>query len=211
MKAKISTAALALAALLGVAAGRAAAQSCTLPPPPGAGATDANFDNLMMQNGPGWTGADSSYTLGLPSGDTLFLWSDSYIGTVDPATRLRSSDLFQAHNSLTVWNPATGSYTTVGYPKTTSYFVPTNKTHWFWVGAPLLVQPSPGVYQIKVMLTEWTPSLTFVGNSLATLAYPSLSILSIQPVKLANTIIVWGSWLLAGGAQRPRRHARRRD
>lgn len=176
------------------------AQSCTLPPPPGQAVTDSTFDSLMMQNGPGWTGADGSYSLALPGGDSLFLWSDSYIGTVNPETRLRSSDVFQAHNSLTVWNSVTDSYTTIGYPpKTSSYFVPPNKKNWFWEGGSLLVQPSPGDYQVKVMLSEWTPQIKFAGNSLATLSYPSMAIVSIQPVKSESTAIIWGNWLLQGG------------
>jgi Domain of unknown function (DUF5005) len=191
---------LSLLALLGVAASRLPAQTCTLPPIPSQATEDSTFDNLMIQNGPGWTGADGSYSLALPDGNSLFLWSDSYIGTVNPQTRLRSSDLFQAHNSLTVWDSTTGSYTTVGYPpKTSSYFVPTDKSNWYWAGAPLLVQPSPGVYQIKVMLLEWTPSIQYVGTSVATLAYPSLSIISIAPVQMSNTTIEWGNWLLQAG------------
>ena len=176
------------------------AQSCTLPPVPSQGTIDSTLDGLMIQNGPGWTGADGSYSLALPNADSLFLWSDSYIGTVNAQTRLRSSDLFQAHNSLTIWNQATGSYRTLGYPpKTSSYFVPPNKQNWFWVGGSLLVQPSPGVYQIEVMLAEWTPQIKFVGNSVATLSYPSLSIISIVPVQSTSTSIVWGSWLLQNG------------
>lgn len=177
------------------------AQSCTLPPVPSQGTIDSTFDTLMMQNGPGWTGADGSYSLALPDGDSLFLWSDSYIGTVNPTTRLRSSDLFQAHNSLTIWNPVTNAYSTVGYPpKTSSYFVPPNKSNWFWVGGSLLVEPSPSVYQIQVMLSEWTPQIKFVGNSVATLSYPSMSIVSIQPVKSESTSIIWGSSLLQNGS-----------
>jgi hypothetical protein len=177
------------------------AQSCTLPPVPSQGTIDSAFDNLMIQNGPGWTGADGSYSLALPDGDSLFLWSDSYIGTVNAQTRLRSSSLFQAHNSLTIWDPTTGSYTTVGYPpKTSSYFVPQNKNDWFWVGGSLLVQPSPGVYQVKVMLMEFTPQIKFAGNSVATLSYPSMSIISIVPVQSESTSIIWGNWLLQNGS-----------
>ena len=176
------------------------AQSCTLPPAPSPASIDSSFDDLMIQNGPGWTGADASYSLALPDGDSLFLWSDSYIGTVNAQTRLRSSDLFQAHNSLTVWNAVTGSYTTVGYPpKASSYFVPSNKKNWYWVGGSLLTQPSPGVYQIEVMLSQWTPQIKFVGNSVATLSYPSFSIVSVVPVQSTSTSIIWGSWLLQSG------------
>ena len=193
----------ALFVILGLACApdsRSQAQSCTLPPAPGQGSIDSTFDSLVMQNGPGWTGADGSYSLALPDGDSLFMWSDSYIGTVNAQTRLRSSDLFQAHNSLTVWGPTTGSYATVGYPpKTSSYFVPSNKQDWFWVGGSLLTQPSPGVYQIKIMLMEFTPQIKFVGNSVATLSYPNFSIISIKPVQSTSTAIIWGNWLLQDG------------
>lgn len=191
---------LSLVALAAGSARRLQAQSCTLPAVPSQGTIDSTFDNLMIQNGPGWTGADGSYSLALPDGDSLFLWSDSYIGTVNAGTRLRSSDLFQAHNSLTIWNPVTNSYTTVGYPpNTSSYFVPPNNKNWFWVGGSLLVQPSPGVYQIQVMLSEWTPQIKFAGNSVATLSYPSMAIVSIKPVQSESTTIIWGSWLLQSG------------
>src|SRR6266404_8888145 len=83
---------------------------CVLPAPPNPATIDTNFDNFFKQNGPGWTGADGSYSLLLPDGTNLWMWSDSYIGTVDPTTRLRSNDLFSAHNSLTVLERTTGSW-----------------------------------------------------------------------------------------------------
>jgi len=182
-----------------VSAARLKAQ-CTLPPAPTSGIVDSTFDALVMQNGPGWTGADGTYSLGLPNGNELWLWSDSYIGTVNPQTRLRSNYLFQAHNSLTIYNPSTGSFTTVGYPpKATSYFVPRNTADWFWLGGAFLYQPSPGVYQIKVMLLEWTGTFVFKGNSIATLAYPSMSIVSIQQIPLPNLTIEWGARVLEDG------------
>ena len=105
---------------------------CTLPGPPSAGTIDATFDAYTTQNGPGWTGGDGTYSLPLPDGTNLWMWSDSYIGTVAPTTRLRSNYLFTAHNSLTILDQTTGSWTTVGYPpKTISYFVPKSKSDWF--------------------------------------------------------------------------------
>jgi hypothetical protein len=173
---------------------------CVLPAPPDPAAIDTNFNNFFKQNGPGWTGGDGSYSLLLPDGTNLWMWSDSYIGTVDPTTRLRKNYIFTAHNSLTIQNQTTNTLTTVGYPpKTTSYFVPTNKSDWFWIGDSLLVQTSPGVYKIKIMLLEWTGFFKLVGNSLATLSWPSLSIDSITPVALPDTSIEWGSRLMQVG------------
>lgn len=167
---------------------------CALPAPPGQGVPAATFDQLVMQNGPGWTGADSTYSLLLPNGQNLWMWSDSYIGTVNPDTRLRSSSLFQAHNSLTVWDQAANTWTTVGYPaSSTSYFKPKSSKDWFWVGDGIVIQPSPGVYQIKQVLLEWTGFFKFLGNSVATLSWPSLSVKSIQAISLPNTSIEWGA------------------
>jgi len=174
---------------------------CVLPAPPSTGVPDTTYDAMAVQNGPGWTGADGTYSLALPNGNSLWLWSDSYIGTVDPATRLRSSYLFQAHNSLTIRDAVTGAVTTVAYPpKATSYFIPRNKADWYWVGGATLVQPRPGVYQIKVMLLEWTGVFVFKGNSVATLNYPSMSIASIQPVALPDLSIEWGTRIFQDGS-----------
>src|SRR5579862_2899459 len=138
---------------------------CTLPGIPSLGTIDSTFVGYTTQNGPGWTGADGTYSLLLPDGTNLWMWSDSYIGTVNPTTRLRSSDLFSAHNSLTILNQSTGSWTTVGYPpSTTSYFAPKNKNDWFWVGGGYLV-PSGSSFQIKIMLMEWTGAFKLVGHS----------------------------------------------
>ena len=172
---------------------------CTLPGVPLSGTVDSTFDSYVTQNGPGWTGADGTYSVVLPDGTNLWLWSDSYIGTVDPTTRLRKNDIFTAHNSLTVLNQATGSWTTVAYPKTTSYFVPKNKSDWFWVGEAVVVQPTAGTYQIKVMLMEWTGAFKLVGHSVATLSWPSLAISSITPITGLDTSLTWGTKILQVG------------
>lgn len=173
---------------------------CSLPGVPSAGTPDATFDAYVTQNGPGWTGADGTYSVPLPDGTNLWVWSDSYIGTVDPTTRLRKSTLFSAHNSLTILNQSTGSWTTVGYPpKTSSYFVPTNKQDWFWVGEPMVVQPTAGKYQIKVILTEWTGAFKLVGHSVATLSWPRLSVVSIAPIAGLDTSLTWGTKILQVG------------
>jgi len=174
---------------------------CTLPAPPNPATIDSNFDNFFKQTGPGWTGADGTYSLLLPDGTNLWYWSDSYIGTVDPNTRLRTSYIFQAHNSLTIQNQTTNTLTTVGYPpKTSSYFAPTNKADWYWVGDGLVIQSSPGVYEIKIMLSEWTGFFKFLGNAVATLSWPSYAIQSITPVALPNTSIEWGTRLMRAGS-----------
>ena len=173
---------------------------CQLPPAPGQGVPDATFDAFTTQNGPGWTGGDGTYSLRLPDGRALWLWSDSYIGAVDPATRLRPNWLFTAHNSLTIQTGPT-TVRTVGFPpQTTSYFVPPNPANWFWQGAGFVAPTPPGVFKIKIMLLEWTGVFQFQGNSVATLSYPGFTIDSIEPVALPDLSIQWGSQFLRVGS-----------
>lgn len=174
---------------------------CTLPPVPTPGTIDSTFDGYVTENGPGWTGADGTYSLPLPDGTNLFMWSDSFIGTVNPITRMRASDLFSAHNSLVILNQTNGSWTTVGYPpQTTSYFVPTNKKDWYWVGDGVVIEPSAGNYQIQMFLLEWTSSLKLAGTYVATLSWPGLSIVSITSVTGLNTTLEWGTKILQSGS-----------
>ena len=177
-----------------------AGAQCSLPGNPSLGTPDSTFDAYVTQNGPGWTGADGTYSVTLPDRTNLWVWSDSYIGSVDPTTRLRKNNLFTAHNSMTVLNQSTGSWTTVGYPpKTSSYFAPANRNDWFWVGNAMVVQPSPGNYQIKVILAEWTGAFKLVGHSVATLSWPSLAIVSITPIAGLDTTLSWGTKILQSG------------
>lgn len=172
-----------------------------LPSNPTNGTIDSTFDGYVTQNGPGWTGADGTYSLPLPDGTNLWMWSDSYIGTVDPSTRLRQGFLLTAHNSLTVLNQDTGSWATVGYPpKTTSYFVPKNKNDWFWQGSGFVTQPSAGTYEINIMLLEWTGEFQLVGHSLATLSWPNFGIKKITPVAGLDTTLEWGTKILQVGS-----------
>jgi len=174
---------------------------CSLPSDPAPATVDSVFDDYVTQNGPGWTGADGTYSLPLPDGTNLFMWSDSYIGTVDPGTRLRKNALFTAHNSLTILDQTTGAWATLGYPpRTTSYFVPQNKADWFWLGDGWITQPSPGTYKIHIMLLEWTGVFQLVGHSIATLSWPGLRLDSITPVSGLDTSLEWGTKILQVGS-----------
>jgi hypothetical protein len=174
---------------------------CRLPPAPGQATPDSNFNALVTQQGPGWTGGDGTYSVQLPNGDDLWIWSDSYIGTVNPETRRRAGWLLTAHNSLFIQTPGAKTITTIGYPpQTTSYFVPPNPNNWFWPGDAKVVEVSPGVYKVVVMLLEWTGNYSFQGTSVAVLSYPSMSIDFIKPVALPDLNIEWGTQLLRVGS-----------
>jgi hypothetical protein len=156
----LMAAALVVAIILVNAPSSVSAQTCTVNA--GAGTPDAVFDAIWTQNGPGtgnepigrpgWTGADSTYSIVLPNGDSAFFFSDSYIGesptvsgdgTVSTdANGLRTravncsaplcnppTSLYRAHNSVVIRNRVTGTLATLAGPVdvtgySTSYFAP---------------------------------------------------------------------------------------
>jgi hypothetical protein len=50
----------------------------------GKGEPASEWDSIFTRNGPGWTGADSTFSLELPNGDSAFFFSDSYIAEDPP-------------------------------------------------------------------------------------------------------------------------------
>ncbi len=108
-------------------------QTCTVSA--SSGTRDSTFNAEYTENGPGtgneplgmpgWTGADSTYSVLLPSGESAFFFSDSYVGEYPPLSgdgsvttnsnglRTRAvncgaplcsppTSLYHAHNSLVV-------------------------------------------------------------------------------------------------------------
>jgi hypothetical protein len=178
----------------------------TCPQQVGAGTPDAFFNAVFTQNGPGWTGGDSTYSRALLDGRTLFFFSDSFLAsspvpngaTVDPQTRMRSNPIFQGHNSIVVVN-TDGSVSTLyggNSLNPTSLFTPANSNDLYWMGDSLVVQPSANVYQLKLFLLEFNSSTyAYVGSSVATLSLPDLTVQSIQPLAIAAGV-EWGSALV---------------
>jgi hypothetical protein len=126
------------------------AQVCTIKTSPAV--MDRQFDKLFTQNGPGWTGGDSTYSIMLPNRDSAFFFSDSYIAedpaftgdgtvTVDsngirrheincPAPLCNPpTSLFRAKNSIVIRDRTTGKLRTLAGPRdtggwSTSFFKP---------------------------------------------------------------------------------------
>lgn len=191
-------------ALIGSFAISAVAQTCQQQV--GTGTPDAAFNALFTQNGPGWTGGDSTYSRQLPDGRTLYFFSDSFLAsspvpngaTVDPTTRTRSNPIFQGHNSIVVVNKDGTVNTLYGGDSLnpTSLFTPANSNDLYWMGDSIVLQTSPGIYELDLLLLEFNSSnYAYVGTSLAKLSLPDLSIESVQPLSIVSSV-EWGSSLL---------------
>ena len=187
-----------------------------------AAVSDAAFDAIWTQNGPGagnepvggpgWTGADSTYSILLPNGDSAFFFSDSYIGespavsgdgTVSTdANGLRTravncnpplcnppTSLYRAHNSVVIRNGLTGALTTlVGPPDVTGY-----STSYFAPALALVTghfywMGDSNVVQVDALGTKkvWTVLMEFDGSWVyhgSAIAQLSLPNLSVETIK----------------------------
>ncbi len=162
---------------------------------------------------PGWTGGDSTYSVYLPrTGESVFFFSDSYIGQAPPTpgdghaitgpTGLRtravnctpaqgcypSTNLFRAHNSIVVRDASGTVLRTIAGPASfgysTSYFVPANTNHFYWVADSVLADVDRfGTQKIFTFLMEWDGALNYYGAAIAQLSVPSLTIDAIQPIQ----------------------------
>ena len=172
-----------------------------------------DWDSAFTQNGggtglnvkgsPGWTGGDSTYSVLLPSGETAFFFSDSYVGespvtkgdgtvTVSP-TGLRkmqincpppwcdpAGTIFAARNSIVVRSVDGKSFRTLVGPKnenglSTSYFAEPIKGLYYWMGDAKLVRLNEG-RKLIVFLHKFDAKLEFHGASIAMLDPVTLKI-----------------------------------
>lgn len=198
----------------------AQAQVCEIKPSPGQ--IDVEFEKQFTRNGPGWTGADSTYSIVLPNGDSAFFFSDSYIAegpprtgdgtvTVDPnGIRRRQvncyppicdppSSLFRANNSIVVRNRSNGSLRTLAGPRndsglSTSFFsLPAGApVNHFYWVGDSVVVSLGKQKKLWVFLMEFDSKLAYYGSAIAQLTLPALTLESIE--RLRNTEGSTVSW-----------------
>ena len=94
---------------------------------------DTTFDNLLRTENGGWVAGDATYSVFLPDGRTLWLFGDSFIGTVNPdsslapgAKMIRNCAVLQDGGSMTAMYQGTF--------EDPDDFVLTNTpdSTWFW-------------------------------------------------------------------------------
>ena len=214
--------------------GHANGQVCNIEAQPGK--PDKQFESIFTQNGPAsglqsaagpaWTGADSTYSILLPNGDSAFFFSDGYIaespavagdGTVlvgPNGVRMRSpnclpplctpaTSLFRSRNSIVVlqqdlrkMRTFTGPPDKEGY--STSLFTPEEKKHYYWMGDSVVLRNvDGGKDKLWVFLLEFDSSLAYYGSAIAQLSVPDMKVEVLR--KLSNTgesTVAWGSALL---------------
>lgn len=151
----------------------------------------------------GWTGGDSTYSVRLPDGDLLWLFSDTFLGPLNAdGTRPVSAPLV---NSTFVRQDG-GSLSTIHGGTTanpTAILPPAEADHWFWLGDGMISRQN-GVDHLQVVYQEYYRFGTgawdwgFNRNVVATFSLNDLS----EPLRveeLPSQAGAWGSALLPAG------------
>ncbi len=93
--------------------------------------------NAYSDSGVGWTGADSTYSVRLPDGRIVWIFSDTFLGPVQPGGS-RPKDTPFINNSFVVQHGSRLSTVHGGSADEPAALLPPSGDAWYWAGAGML-------------------------------------------------------------------------
>lgn len=153
------------------------------------------FWSSYGNSGVGWTAADGGYSVSVPGLGELWMYADTYIGSVGPQGRLHGPRLI--HNSF-VLESNSGIHT---------YFRGTHTLPLSLVGGSHYIAywPGPAVvvgHTVQVLFSQFhatqMSTITFLRSVVAQFSLPSMSLVSVTPVPSPYHTI-WSSWTMTTG------------
>jgi hypothetical protein len=168
----------------------------------------AHVDQTLTQwfehygdTGGGWTGADSAYSVPLPGGTDAWIYSDTFLGTVN-ADHSRPMDAPFIHNSIIAARKGTLSTVTGGTavaPESLFKVAGGDEgSDWYWAGDGTVEGD-----HLRVMLLEFVKTgndvfdFAFRGSAIASLDVHTLKLESITTLPEGD--VEWGSAILEDG------------
>jgi hypothetical protein len=154
-----------------------------------------DFNQLFTRSGGGWTGGDATYSIPLPDGRVLWLFGDSFMGTVKP-DRSRAGSPFQ-RNAFVVQQ---GNDLTTLTGGATAYLEPSEAGWWYWPGHGIAHGDTLQVVMFGFKSTgsggAW--DFAYASVDVATFLLPSFSLLSLER-KVTDPATNYGACLLEDG------------
>jgi hypothetical protein len=159
-----------------------------------------DFDRYAATTARGWTGGDSTYSVSLPDGRIVWLFSDTFLGPLRAdGTRPTTSTL--VNNSFVVQDGA-GLTTVHGgtADRPAAVMPPAGPDRWFWTGDGLVT--ADGDLQVvyreyeRTAAGQWT--FAFTRSVVATFAPTDLTRpAAVDPLPSAG-VVAWGAAVLPG-------------
>jgi hypothetical protein len=153
-------------------------------------APDPYFNRLFTRTGGGWTGGDGTLSVALLDGRTLWLFGDSFLGTVN-SDGTRPEDTPLVRNCIVIQDGDALATRTAGSPAAPkAFFPPLPPGEWCW---PADATAQDG--QVRVILHSYRqgrPLLwdwQWTGTAVAELGLPELKIERITPLAVSNGVM----------------------
>jgi hypothetical protein len=160
---------------------------------------DQGYDNFFQRDGPGWTGGDGTYSVGLPDGRIAWSFGDSYIGAVSPDGTLPTTTPM-VNNSMLIQSGASGSTLVSSGSGRPQSFVSTGESDsWYWPAASTVVGNK--LYQFLLKTRRSGSGLwdfSYAGGYVASFSLPGMSLESVTSISASDTV-QWGMWVLDDG------------
>ncbi|WP_328524639.1 DUF4185 domain-containing protein [Kribbella sp. NBC_00359] len=156
--------------------------------------------NAYSNTGKGWTGADSTYSVPLSGGRTAWIFSDTFLGPVNPDGSRPTTTPF-INNSFVIQRGGTLKTVTGGTATNPTALVPPPSNGWYWVGA---AQTSGAGRNLDVVALRFERTGTgqwdwhWASNYLARFDSKTLKLRSLTPLPSAANV-QWSGWLLRDG------------
>ncbi|WP_405062910.1 DUF4185 domain-containing protein [Kribbella sp. NBC_01505] len=156
--------------------------------------------NAYSNTGKGWTGADSTYSVALPGGRTAWIFSDTFLGPVNPDGSRPTTTPF-LNNSFVVQQGQTLKTVTGGTASNPTALVPPPANGWYWFGA---AQTSDAGRKLDVVALRFEKTGSgqwdwhWAANYLARFDSRTYKLLSLTPLP-SKANVQWSGWLQRDG------------
>lgn len=166
--------------------------------------TDQPLTDLFRtygDSGVGWTGGDSTYSIPLPDGRTVWVFSDTFLGKVSPQ-RSRPHGMPYIHNSFVVQDGSsmTTLYDNSGYWPRALVSPQDAGASYYWMGDGTVEANKLRVFLLRFIYVPLVGLFQQIGTDIATFSLPGLQLESISPTTYGFTPTATGAPVTFGSA-----------
>jgi hypothetical protein len=138
---------------------------------------DSTFTKAFRKNIGGWVAADATYSIALPDGRILWLFGDTFFGSINPDGSINSGDkLLRNTGVLQEGDSLTTLYG--GTPSNPQNFILTDRpdSTWYWPEHGIVENDTLYIFISKFKYAPGPPGFNFAsdGNDIACFTYPDL-------------------------------------
>lgn len=153
--------------------------------------------NAYSNTGKGWTGADSTYSVPLSGGRTAWIFSDTFLGPVNPDGSRPTTTPF-INNSFVIQKGQNLKTVTGGTAANPTALVPPPSNGWYWFGAAQTSHAGRDLDVVALRFEKTGPGQwdwRWASNYLARFDTKTFKLRSLTPIPSAANV-QWSGWLL---------------